>query len=174
MAGLIGTLWDGVALRRERCGADPDAPPRPIALPASWDDGAAEALAALAPGTGPVVLPTLAEGWIRRVTTRGRRLGLLDSPEEADDLAAALRALLLARRGAPGTEVWRDRKDEPRFVLNLPAFLDTSGGFDAVAYGAAAALAVRVLDILGHGRAPRLRVGFADLAGPARRLPPAL
>ncbi|HWT09501.1 MAG TPA: vitamin B12-dependent ribonucleotide reductase, partial [Roseomonas sp.] len=124
MAGMIGTLWDGVALRRERCGADPDAPPRPIALPASWDDGAAEALAALAPGSGPVVFPTLAEGWIRRVTTRGRRLGLLDSPEEADDLAAALRALLLARRGAPGIEVWRERKDEPRFVLNLPAFLD--------------------------------------------------
>ena len=173
MAGMIGTLWDGVALRRERCGADPDAPPRPIALPASWDDGAAEALAALAPGSGPVVFPTLAEGWIRRVTTRGRRLGLLDSPEEADDLAAALRALLLARRGAPGIEVWRDRKDEARFVLNLPAFLDAGGGFDAAGYAAAVSLAVRVLDILGHGRASRLRVGFADLAGllAAFRLP---
>ncbi|MEO3475666.1 hypothetical protein AAFN86_27685 [Roseomonas sp. CAU 1739] len=173
MAGMIGTLWDGVALRRERCGADPDAAPRPIALPASWDDGAAEALAALAPGSGPVVFPTLAEGWIRRVTTRGRRLGLLDSPEEADDLAAALRALLLARRGAPGLEVWRDRKEEARFVLNLPAFLDAGGGFDAAGYAAAVGLAVRVLDILGHGRAPRLRVGFADLAGllAAFRLP---
>ena len=173
MAGLIGTLWDGVALRRERCGADPDAPPRPIALPAAWDDGAAEALAALAPGAGPVVFPTLAEGWIRRVTTRGRRLGLLDSPEEADALAAALRALLLARRGAPGIEVWRDRKDEARFVLNLPAFLDAGGGFDAAGYAAAVAVAVRVLDILGHGRAQRLRVGFADLAGllAAYRLP---
>jgi hypothetical protein len=173
MAGMIGTLWDGVALRRERCGADPDAPPRPIALPASWDSGAAEALAALAPGHGPVVFPTLAEGWIRRVTTRGRRLGLLESPEEADDLAAALRALLLARRGAPGIEVWRERKDEPRFVLNLPAFLDAEGGFDAGAYSAAVALGVRVLDILGNGRASRLRVGFADLAGllAAFRLP---
>lgn len=173
MAGMIGTLWDGVALRRERCGADPDAPPRPIALPAAWDDGAAEALASLAPGSGPVVFPTLAEGWIRRVTTRGRRLGLLESPEEADDLAAALRALLLARRGAPGIEVWRDRKDEARFVLNLPAFLDAAGGFDAEGYAAAVGLAVRVLDILGNGRAPRLRVGFADLAGllAAFRLP---
>ena len=170
---MIGTLWDGVALRRERCGADPDAPPRPVALPASWDDGAAEALAALAPGSGPVVFPTLAEGWIRRVTTRGRRLGLLDSPEEADALAAALRALLLARRGAPGMEVWRDRREDARFVLNLPAFLDAAGGFDVAGYAAAVGVAVRVLDILGHGRAPRLRVGFTDLAGllAAFRLP---
>lgn len=165
MAGLTGTLWDGVALRRARCGADPDAPPRSVALPASWEEEAAEAVAALAPGGGPVVLPILAEAWIRRVTTRGRRLGLLDSPEEADALAEALRALLLARRGAPGAEVWRDRKEEARFILNLPAFLDAGGGFDAAGYARAAALGVQVLDILGHGRAPRLRLGFADLAG---------
>jgi ribonucleoside-diphosphate reductase alpha chain len=173
MAGILGTLWDGVALRRERIGADPDAAPRAVALPATWDDGAAAAIAGLAPGSGPVTLPTLAEGWIRRVTTRGRRLGLLESPEEADALAQALRALLLARRGAPGTEVWRDRKDEARFVLNLPAFLDAEGGFDAPAYAAAVATGVRVLDILGHGRAARLRLGFADLAGllAAFRLP---
>jgi hypothetical protein len=165
MAGITGTLWDGVALRRERAGADPDSPLRPVALPAAWDGEAAEALAALAPGSGPVLLPRLAEGWIRRVTARGRRLGLLDSPEEADAMAEALRALLLARRGAPGAEVWRDRREEPRFVLNLPAFLEPGGGFDAAAYAEAAALGVRVLDILGHGRAPRLRLGFADLAG---------
>lgn len=173
MAGILGTLWDGVALRRERIGADPDSPPRPVALPASWDEGAAAAIAALAPGTGPVALPSLAEAWIRRVTTRGRRLGLIMSPEEADELAAGLRALLLARRGAPGAEVWRDRKEDARFVLNLPAFLDAEGGFDAAGYAAAVALGVRVLDILGHGRAPRLRLGFADLAGllAAFRLP---
>ena len=173
MAGILGTLWDGVALRRQRIGADPDAPPRPIALPIAWEEGAAAALAALAPGGGPVALPTLAEGWIRRVTTRGRRLGLIDSPDEADALAERLRALLLARRGAPGAEVWRDRKEEARFVLNLPAFLDAEGGFDAAGYAEAAALGVRVLDILGQGRNPRLRLGFADLAGllAAFRLP---
>ncbi|MBR0674430.1 hypothetical protein GXW76_24910, partial [Roseomonas soli] len=174
MAGILGTLWDGVALRRERIGADPDSPARPVALPAAWEEGAAAALAALAPGNGPVVLPILAENWIRRVTMRGRRLGLLDSPEEADGLAAGLRALLLSRRGAPGAEVWRDRgREEARFVLNLPAFLDAEGGFDAPGYVAAAALGVRVLDILGQGRSPRLRLGFADLAGllAAFRLP---
>lgn len=165
MAGILGTLWDGVALRRERIGADPDAPPRAVALPAAWEDGAAAAIAGLAPGSGPVTLPTLAEGWIRRVTTRGRRLGLLESPEAADALAHGLRALLLARRGAPGAEVWRDRREDARFVLNLPAFLDAGGGFDAPGYAAAAALGVQVLDILGQGRNPRLRLGFADLAG---------
>jgi len=165
MSGMTGTLWDGVALRRERCGADPDSPLRPVALPAAWDGEAAEALAALAPGAGPVLLPRLAEEWVRRVTARGRRLGLLDSPEEADAMAAALRALLLARRGAPGSEVWRDRKEDPRFVLNLPAFIEPGGGFDAQGYAEAAALGVRTLDILGHGRASRLRLGFADLAG---------
>ncbi len=173
MAGLAGTLWHSVALRRTRAGADPDAQTRPIALPAAWEEEAAAAVAALAAGGGPVTFPTLAEGWIRRVTTRGRRLGLLESPEEADALAVELRALLLARRGAPGAEVWRDRREEARFVLNLPAFLDADGSFDAAGYARAAAIGVRVLDILGQGRAPRLRLGFADLAGllAAFRLP---
>ncbi|WP_137126245.1 TSCPD domain-containing protein [Roseomonas sp. HF4] len=173
MAGLLGTIWDGVALRRIRIGADPDAPPRPVALPTAWEDEAAAAIAAIAPGNGPVVFPTLAEGWIRRVTMRGRRLGLIESPEEADALAAGLGELLLARRGAPGAEVWRDRREEARFVLSLPAFLDADGGFDAAGYAAAVAVGVRVLDILGQGRAPRLRLGFADLAGllAAFRLP---
>ncbi len=165
MAGILGTVWDGMALRRHRIGADPDAAPRAIALPAAWEDAAAAAISALAPGTGPVALPSLAEGWIRRVTARGRRLGLIETPEEADDLAAGLRGLLVTRRGAPGMEVWRDRKDEARFVLNLPAFLDADGGFDASGYMQAVALGVRLLDIMGHGRAPRLRLGFADLAG---------
>lgn len=173
MAGILGTIWDGVALRRERIGADPDAPLRSVALPAAWEEGAAAALAALAPGSGPAALPTVAEGWIRRITTRGRRLGLLDSPEEADALADRLRALLISRRGAPGIEVWRDRKEDSRFVLNLPAFLEADGGFDAAGYAAAVATGVQVLDILGQGRASRLRVGFADLAGllAAFRLP---
>jgi hypothetical protein len=168
MPRIAGTLWEGVALRRTRAGADPDAPPRAVALPLEWedDDDTAAALAALAPGAGPASLPGLAEGWILRLTARGRRLGLLATPEEAEALAQSLRALLLARRGAPGAEVWRnDPKAEPRFVLNLPAFLDAEGGFDSAAYAAAVALGVRALDILTGGKAPRLRLGFADLAG---------
>ncbi|MCK8783891.1 TSCPD domain-containing protein [Roseomonas sp. NAR14] len=166
MASTAGTLWDQLPLRRTRAAPEPDARPRAVALPTAWDDSAAAALAALAPGGGPVSLPAAAEPWIRRIATRGRRLGRLDSAGAAAAFAESLRALLLARRGAPGAGVWRnDGAAEPRFVLNLPAFLDEEGGFDAPAYRAAVAVAVRALDILGGGKAGRLNLGFADLAG---------
>ncbi|MFC4168083.1 hypothetical protein ACFOY6_12115, partial [Pseudoroseomonas aestuarii] len=159
------TSWSGLALRRLRAAADPDSAPRPVALPASWEDAAAEALAALAPGTGPVSLPALAEEWIGRLAARAVPPKLLDAAE-AEALARELRALLLARRGAPGASLWRnDTRAEPRFVLNLPAFLDEAGGFDHAAYAAAVGTAVRALEVATGGKATRLRVGFADLAG---------
>ncbi|MBJ7250347.1 MAG: hypothetical protein JHC89_02920, partial [Acetobacteraceae bacterium] len=133
MAGIVGTIWAGVALRRLKAGADPDSPPRAVAIPVPWEDEAGEALAALAPGSGPATLPSVAEAWIQRLTLRGRRLGLLDGADAAESLAAGLRSLILARRGAPGAEIWRDARAEGRFVLNLPAFLDGEGGFDAPA-----------------------------------------
>ncbi|MDO9503659.1 TSCPD domain-containing protein [Falsiroseomonas sp.] len=161
-----GTLWDQVGLWRVRAAPDPDAAPRPIALPVAWDEQAAEALAALAPGSGPVVFPKLAEGWISRLALRGRELGVLADAAAQDGFAHALRALLLARRGAPGAAIWRgEARGGARFVLNLPAFLDAEGGFDAPGYAAAVALAVRALDIWTGAKAPRLCVGFADLAG---------
>lgn len=166
MAILTGTLWEGIALRRLKASADPDQAPRAVALPAAWPDAeaAAAALAAIAPGAGPVTLPGLAERWIRRLEAKGRALGLVEDSE----FAQGLRALLLARRGAPGLPVWRGEcrtAETPRFVLNLSAFLDAAGGFDAAAYGAAVALAVRAAEIAGEGRAVRLSIGFADLAG---------
>ncbi|WP_052388967.1 TSCPD domain-containing protein [Belnapia moabensis] len=166
MALITGTLWEDVALRRTRAAADPDAPPRAVALPLGWDAEAAAALAALAPGQGPVTLPRLAEGWIGRVTRAGRKSGLFDATGAAR-LSEGLRALLLTRRGAPGAEVWRGEgsKAEPRFVLNLPAFLEPGGGFDLEGYAEACALAIRALDALGGAKASRLRLGFADLAG---------
>ncbi|MCX7368528.1 MAG: hypothetical protein NTX90_06450, partial [Alphaproteobacteria bacterium] len=165
MAGIVGTIWAGVALRRLKAGADPDSPPRAVAIPVPWEDEAGEAMAALAPGGGPATLPSVAEAWIQRLTLRGRRLGLLDGADAAESLAAGLRSLILARRGAPGAEIWRDARAEGRFVLNLPAFLDGEGGFDAPAYRAACQLAVQTLDIWGHGKVESLRLGFADLAG---------
>src|SRR5690349_5780446 len=153
MARIQGTLWEGVALRRRRAGADPDAPPRPVALPAGWEAEAAGALAALVPGEGPVSLPRAAEAWIGRVTARGQRAGLFDETG-AQALAEDLRALLLTRRGAPGIETWRNEQKparaaaEPRFVLNLPAFLEPEGGLDLEGYAEACALAVRALDAL--------------------------
>jgi ribonucleoside-diphosphate reductase alpha chain len=165
MSSLRGTLWEGVALWRVRAAPDPDAPARAIALPVAWEDEEAAALAALAPGAGPVLLPRLAESWIGQMAERGRRLGILADASEADAFAEALRALLLARRGAPGAAIWRGEAKGARFVLNLPAFLDHAGGFDAAEYAASVALAVRALDIWTGTKAPRLAVGFADLAG---------
>jgi ribonucleoside-diphosphate reductase alpha chain len=160
MSSIRGTLWEGVALRRTRAAADPDSPLRAVALPLCWDGeaGAAAALAALVPGAAPVSLPRAAEAWIAAVAD--------------GDLAEALRALLLSRRGGPGAETWRGdgAAAEPRFVLNLPAFLEPDGGFDTAGYAEACAVAVRALHFLSGGRARRLRLGFADLAGLLARL----
>jgi hypothetical protein len=166
MTSIAGTLWDGVALRRLRAAPEADAPSRAVALPPAFDEEAAEALAALAPGAAPVALPRLAEAWIQPLAARGRKLGLLADAAEADDFAEALRGLLLARRGAPGMSLWRgDARAPARFVLALPAFLDAEGGFDSTSYAEAVALGVRVLDIWTGAKAPRLALGFADLAG---------
>jgi hypothetical protein len=166
MTSLAGTLWDRVGLWRMRAAPDPDCAPRPIALPVQWDEAAAEAIAALAPGQGPVLLPKLAEAWIGRLALRGRELGVIADAAAQDGFAAALRALLLTRRGAPGAAIWRGETRGPaRFVLNLPAFLDAEGGFDSAGYAAAVGVAVRALDIWTGTKAPRLGVGFCDLAG---------
>jgi hypothetical protein len=165
MARTDGTLWEGLALRRTRAAADPDAPPRAVALPATWDDDAAVALAALAPGSGPVSLLGLAEGWIGRALARGVKAGVI-TPGEAAPLAEGWRALLLTRRGAPGAESWRgEPRGEPRFVLNLPAFLEPEGEFDLDGYAEACALGLRYLDAATAGKSTKLRLGFADLAG---------
>jgi len=165
MAHTEGTLWEGLALRRTRAGADPDAPPRAVALPVTWDEDAACALAALAPGQGPVSLRRLVDGWIGRALARGGKAGVI-TPAEAPWLADGWRALLLARRGAPGAESWRgEPRGEPRFVLNLPAFLEADGGFDLEAYTEACTLGLRYLDAATAGKSTKLRLGFADLAG---------
>jgi hypothetical protein len=166
MSQLRGTVWDGVSLWRVRAAPEPDAPTRAVALPVAWEEEEPAALAAIAPGSGPVVLPRLAEGWIAPLAERGRQLGILADAAEARDFAEGLRALLLSRRAAPGLPLWRqEAKGAGRFVLNLPAFLATDGSFAAEDYAASVALAVRALDIWGGAKATRLTVGFADLAG---------
>ena len=165
MARYDGTLWEGVALRRLRIGADPDAPPRPVAIPAAWEDEAAAALAALAPGAGAASLPRLAEALVAKALARGAKAGVIGT-NEAPRLAEGWRALLLTRRGCPGAETWRaEIKADPRFVLNLPAFLEHEGALDLEGLAEAARLGLRFLDAWTGGKAAKLRLGFADLAG---------
>lgn len=165
MSRLAGTLFDGLTLIRLRAAPEPEARRRAVALPAPWGEEEAAALAALAPGQGPVVFPLLAESWIAPLAGRGLRLGVLADEGEARDFAEALRALLLAQRGAPGPGLWRGEARQPRFVLNLAGFLEAGGGFDAAAYAAAVAVGVRALEIATGAKAQRLSLGFADLAG---------
>ncbi len=152
-------IWQGVRMRRAMAGADADAAPRMVTIPASWDDRQAAALAALAPGAGPVTLAAAAEAWIARIAARARRAGI-ELP-----LAERLHALLLHRTGAPAAGLWQDAPAPcPRFVLNLPAFMDTGHGFDLAAFAEAAETAAIALT-LAVPSASRIGVGMADLAG---------
>lgn len=146
-------------MRRTEAAADPDERPRAITLPAAWDDDAACALAALAPGAAAVTLAGAAQAWIGPIGDRAMRTGL-DLP-----LADRLHRMLLLRRGAPFEAVWQGRApDAPGFVLNLPAFLDGAGAFDAADFAEAAETAVLSLSVAAPGVA-HIKVGMADLAG---------
>jgi hypothetical protein len=151
--------WLGVRTRKALAAPDPDAPARRVILPASWDDRAAEALAALAPGEGPVTLQDAATGWITPIAQRAQRAGI-DIPLEAD-----LHALLLARRGAPTDPVWRGGGfKSPGFVLNLAAFHDPEHGFDSQAFAKAAETAAIAMALLSPSSAA-LGIGMSNLAG---------
>ena len=146
-------------MRRTEASPDPDAPPRAVTLPAAWDEQAAAALAALAPGHGPVSLTVAAQAWIDPIAAAAREAGL-DLP-----LADRLHRLLLLRRGAPTDAVWHlDAADGPGFVLNLPAFLDSDGQLDLAAFAEAVETAVLTLSFAAPG-VRDIDVGMADLSG---------
>lgn len=145
-------------MRRTTGAADPEARERQVTLPAAWDDRAANALAALVPGDGPAVLAA-AEGWIRPIAEWARDAGI------AVPVGERLHQLLLLRRGAPGARIWRAKRDSvAEFVLNLAAFHDGAGGFDATGFAKAVETAVIALSVAAP-EAERIRVGIADLAG---------
>ncbi len=153
--------WHGIKQAKFSGRADPDQPAIEVKLPAAWGQAAADALAAIFPDARRVELPMAADAWIAPIAARARNLGL------ADDMGAALHAMLAARQGAPVAAIWRgtagtDRLVEPGFLFNLNAFLDDSGGFDIAALGAAMRLAVTALT-LGNPAAHRLNIGFTGL-----------
>ncbi|HEX4173395.1 MAG TPA: TSCPD domain-containing protein, partial [Acetobacteraceae bacterium] len=150
--------WQGVRMRRVMAGADHDVAERLVVLPAAWDDDAAAALAALAPGDGQVVLATAAEAWIKPIAERAVRAGL-ESP-----LAERLHRMLLLRHGAPTAPVWQAQDGVvPGFVLNLAAFHDTGSGFDVASFGEAVETAVTALTLAAPSAA-RIEVSVSDLA----------
>jgi hypothetical protein len=155
--------WRGVRMRRALAAADPDAPPRQVALPATWDDMAASGLAELAPGIRPASLADAADSWIGPVAGAASRTGL--DAGLAERLAERLHRMLLLRRGAPGAAIWRGSVAEvPNFTLNLVGFLDDGLGFDAAEFASAVETATIALTLAAPD-ADRLAIGMADLAG---------
>ena len=151
--------WHGVRLRRVHVPPDPDTASRLVCIPTAWDNVAAAALADLAPGSGAAVLPVVAQDWIGPVAAAAAAAGL-QLP-----LAERLHRMLILRQGAPSPDVWRlQARDEPGFVLNLPAFLDGDLQFDLPAFEEAIEAAVIALSFAAPD-APRIRVGIADLSG---------
>ena len=156
----ISKPWQGVRLRKALAAPNPDldAPVRAVALPVGWDDRAAAALAALAPGEGPASLATAAGAWIAPVAERARRAGL------EEPLADRLHTLLLTRRGAPGPALWRGEPGPLVFTLALPAFHEPGQGFDLAGFTEAIDTAALTLALHAPGER-RIGIGLADLAG---------
>ena len=149
-------IWHGVRLRQVAIGIDPDAPPRTVRIPATWEDAAAAALCAMTHGTGPVTLPDAARGWIRPLAAQARARGI-------DGMAERLHSLLLLRRGAPSVGVWLGTPEQtPGFVLNLPAFHDAASGFDVAGFADAIDTAAHALRLVSVGPCA---LAMADLAG---------
>jgi ribonucleoside-diphosphate reductase alpha chain len=156
--------WHGVRLRWVEAAGDPDARPLLVQLPASWEDPAAAAIAAMSPGARMITLPELAEGWMAPAAARADEAGLFPRAS----FAAALHDLLIRRRGAPGQDTWETPTSygqaSPRFVFNLPAFFDPGAGFDCDGFRDAVDIATVALTVL-RPDARRLALGFADLDG---------
>ena len=137
-------------MRSVAASAEPEAASRAVSLPASFDDEAAAALAAMLPGDGPIDFVRAAEAWLPRLAPAGG--------------ADALRLLLLTRRGCPGAAIWRgEAGSSPVFVLNVAAFHDVASGFDVEAFGAAASLAAEAMRRLAPDGARRVALTGLDL-----------
>ena len=109
--------WNGVLMSTLDAAADPDAPLRPVTLPAEWDTEAAAALAQLVPGDDPIDLPTLADGWTRVFAPDG-------------PTARSLVWLLLTRQAAPTEADWPSAfARPPGLTLNLAALACPGAGF---------------------------------------------
>ena len=174
MASIQGTFWEGVALRRTRAGADPDSPLRAVALPADlgWGGRRRRGAGLARPGRGPGFAAARRRGVDRRVAAGGTTAGTLDS-DSAAELAEALRALLLTRRGAPGSGDLARRRGAVRAAIRAePAGLPRARRRlrpRGLRRGLRASASARWIACAADG-ARRLRLGFADLAGLLARL----
>ncbi len=140
-------LWDGVRMRRCEAARDPDADPRRVILPASWDAAAAAGLATLAPGDGEVALATLAERWLARLAAHAG----------GGAVATAMHRLLLEQSALPEAAAWTGSG-----AIGARLHLAAEAG-EAARLLEAAEVAAAACAVLWPGERPRLRI--TGLAG---------
>lgn len=143
-------------MRQVLAAGEPDAPPRAVTLPASWDDAAAEALAMLAPGDGPVSLAAASAVWLGVIGQRAKQEGV------STDIVLALHGLLRLRRACPGIAVWQGEAALPGYILNLGAFHDALHGFDLDGFAEACRVTAQACRLLAP-EAPAYEIGLAGL-----------
>ncbi len=153
-------LWQGTRMRQVAARADPDQAPRVVTLPVSWDDRAAEALAALVPGDGPVSLAAASSVWLTLVAGRARQAG--QGRLAGGDMAAQLQDLLGRRRAAPNQAVWTSGPGVAGFRLNVAGFHDATSGYDVAGFAAASQLVARASLLVAPGAAS-IEIGLAGL-----------
>ncbi len=135
---------------------DPDQPVRTVTLPASWDDSAAHALAALVPGEGPASLAAASSVWLALVAARARQAG------QDEAIAKALQELLLRRQAAPNAAVWRGEMAAPGYCVNVAGFHSPGAGFDVAGFSEAAGLAAQACRLLAPA-SPGYEIGLSGL-----------
>ncbi len=153
-------LWQGTRMRQVAARSDPDQPARMMTLPVSWDDCAADALAALLPGEGPASLAAASSVWLGLVASRARQAGMAQASAAA--LAVHLHALLGRRQAAPNETIWRCQPGVPGFRLNAAGFHDAAAGYDVAGFAAAARAVARASRLLCPDAA-RIEIGLAGL-----------
>ncbi len=153
-------LWQGTRMRQVAARADPEQALRVVTLPVSWDDRAAEALAALVPGEGPVSLAAASSVWLTLVAARARQVG--QGKAGGAEMAGQLQDLLSRRQAAPNAAVWASEQGVPGFRVNAAGFYDAARGYDVAGFAAAAGLVARASLLLVPGAA-RIEIGLAGL-----------
>jgi hypothetical protein len=143
-------------MRQVRARPDPDQRARLVTLPVTWDDRAADALAALVPGEGPVSLAASAAVWLTMLAARARQAG------QDPDITLGVQALLRQRQAAPNRAIWASEPGMPGFRLNAAAFHHAAIGFDVVGFAGAASLTAQACQLLAPA-APAYEIGLAGL-----------
>ena len=166
-------MWAGFAWTRHSVAVEDAAEdgaqrtmfPRTVSLPGAYGHAGAEAFLSLAPGAA--TLADAVEPLFRAWRRAGLARGVLPGPEEAEGLLDALRLQLATARGAPDAPLWHGtRGAEPRWVVDLAAFVEPSQDIATAALARAVGQAMTALELAGpHGPARAVAVVPANLAG---------